>query len=443
MKMKQAGQLKRLFCTAGIAAVTALTAPVAIAQEQFVPLLSYRVGLYAAGGSGLFGGIIDYMNLVNMNGGINGVKLSWEECETEYNASRGVECYERLKKKGGGATVLEPLSTGIAYGVLDRLSVDKVPMTTMGYGRADAANGEVFPYVFPLITNYWNQAAGMIKYLGDKNGGMDKLRGKKIVHLYHDSAYGKEPIAVFEAFSKQLGFELIKIPVPHPGNEQQSQWLQIRQANPDHVILWGWGIMNATALKAAQRAGYPREKMLGVWWAGSEEDTIPAGEAAKGYSSMTFNTPGNYPVLDQIRQKVYAAKKGNLEDPSRVGSVYHMRGVTAAILWVEALKVAQEKYGKGKVMTGEQMRYGLENLNFDDAKQRAYGAFGMFPNMKTSCKDHEGSGAVKVQTWDGKSWKAITPNWVTGDREMIAKMVAESSAKYAAEKKITPACLAS
>jgi branched-chain amino acid transport system substrate-binding protein len=436
-------KVKRMVCVAGLGAITALTSSFAAAQEQFIPLLSYRVGAYAAGGAGLFGGVIDYFNLVNMNGGVNGVKISWEECETEYNASRGVECYERLKKKNGGASVVEPLSTGIAYGVLDRLPTDKVPMTTLGYGRSDAANGQVFPWVFPLITNYWNQAAGMIKYLGDKNGGLDKLRGKKIVHLYHDSAYGKEPFPVFEAYAKELGFELIKIPVPHPGNEQQSQWLQIRQANPDHVILWGWGVMNATALKAAQRAGYPREKMLGVWWAGSEEDVIPAGEASKGYTTMTFNTPGNYPVLDEIRKKVYGAKKGNMEDQTRVGSVLYMRGVTAAMMWVEAMRVGQAKYGKGKVLTGDQFRYGLENLDIDVAKQRTWGADGMFPPIKTSCQDHEGSGAVKVQSWDGKAWKAITPNWVIGDRAMIAKMVAESSAKYAAEKKITPGCLAS
>ena len=78
-----------------LAAATAASAQ----NEQFIPILSYRVGPYAAGGSGYFGGAIDYWTLVNMNGGINGVKLTWEECETEYNASKGVECYERLKKK--------------------------------------------------------------------------------------------------------------------------------------------------------------------------------------------------------------------------------------------------------------------------------------------------------------------------------------------------------
>ena len=423
-------------------AVGAAMATSALAQEQYIPILSYRVGPYAAGGSGFFGGSIDYFNLINMSGGINGIKISWDECETEYNASRGVECYERLKKNRGGASLVEPLSTGIAYGILDRVAQDKIPMTTLGYGRSDAANGEVFPWVFPLITSYWDQAAGMIKYLGEKNGGLDKLKGKKIVHLYHDSAYGKEPFPVFEAYAKQLGFELLKIAVPHPGNEQQSQWLQIRQANPDYVILWGWGVMNPTSLKAAARAGYPREKMLGVWWAGSEEDVIPAGEAAKGYTTMTFNTPGNYPVLDQIRQKVYGANKGNLEDKSRVGSVYHMRGVTAAILWTEAIRTAQEKYGKGKLMSAAQIRWGFENLNVDEARQKALGAFGMFPTVKTSCQDHEGSGAVKVQLWDGKGWKAVSQNWVIGDKAMIRAMAEKSSAEYATEKKIVPGCMA-
>ncbi|MEQ1596417.1 MAG: ABC transporter substrate-binding protein [Casimicrobium sp.] len=430
----------KLLALSAVAATSALTGALASAQDQFVPILSYRVGAYASGGSGFFGGTIDYFNLINASGGINGVKISWEECETEYNASRGVECYERLKKKNGGASGVEPLSTGIAYGILDRVGTDKIPMTTLGYGRSDAANGAVFPYVFPLITTYWNQASAMLKYLGDKAGGMDKLKGKKIVQLYHDSAYGKEPFPVLEAAAKQYGFEYIKIAVPHPGNEQNSQWLQIRQANPDHVILWGWGVMNAVAIKTAARVGYPTSKILGVWWAGSEEDVIPAGDAAKGYSTMTYNTPGNYPVLDEIRKKIYGAGKGNLADKDRIGSVYHMRGITAAMLFVEAVKKAQEKYGKGKVMTSEQIRWGYENLNIDEAKQKSLGALGMFPTLKTSCQDHEGSGAAKVQTWDGKAWKAVTPNWITGDRAAIQKMVAESSAKYAAEKKITAAC---
>lgn len=411
------------------------------AQEQYVPLLSYRVGPYGSNGTSFFGGMIDYMNLVNMKGGINGVKLTWEECETEYNPSRGVECYERLKGKRGGATLVEPLSTGIAYGILDRVGKDKIPMTTLGYGRSDAANGKVFPYVFPLITTYWNQAAAMVVYLGERSGGMDKLKGKKIVHLYHDSAYGKEPLPVLEAEAAKWGFELVKIPITPPGNEQQSQWLQIRQANPDYVIMWTFGVMSAVGLKTAQRNGFPRDKILGVWWAGSEEDTEPAGDAAKGFSTISFTTPGEFPLLDEIRTSLYKANKGNLKEIDRVGNVMYTRGITAAVMMVEAMRTAQDKFGKGKVINGEQMRWGLENLNIDRARQKALGVEDMFPPVKTSCDDHEGSGAVKVVQWDGKKWVALSKTWITGDKALVRKLLEESSAAYAKEKGITPACM--
>jgi branched-chain amino acid transport system substrate-binding protein len=95
--------------------------PNAMADEQYFPLQSYRVGPYAAGGTGFFGGFIDYMNLINTrDGGVNGVKLTWDECETQYEVERGVECYERQKSRAGAAA-WNPLSVGIAYAMIDRI----------------------------------------------------------------------------------------------------------------------------------------------------------------------------------------------------------------------------------------------------------------------------------------------------------------------------------
>ncbi len=419
----------------GLALLTAASAASA-QNEQFIPVLSYRVGPYAAGGSGYFGGAIDYWTLVNLTGGINGVKLKWEECETEYNASKGVECYERLKKKNGGASTVDPLSTGIAYGLFDRVAQDKIPMTTFGYGLGNSADGRVFDWVFPLGTTYWDQVAAMVAYLGEKSGGLDKLKGKKIAFLYHDSAYGKEPIPVLDGLAAKVGFDVLKLPITPPGQTQESQWLQIRQAKPDYVILWGFGVMNTVALKTAAKTGYPREKVLGVWWAGSEEDVIPAGDAAKGYVSAAFSASGtNFPVMQDIKTKVYGAGKGNLEDPSRQGTIYHTRGVSYGIIITEAIRAAQAKFGKGKVMTPEQVRWGLEHINLTDARLKELGAAGLFPPIRTSCLDHEGSGMVKFQVWDGTGFKAVTP-FMAGDREFVRKMVEESAAKYAAEKKI-------
>src|SRR3954451_14813882 len=419
----------------GLTVICGATAAAA-QNEQFIPVLSYRVGPYAAGGSGYYGGAIDYWTLVNMSGGINGVKLVWEECETEYNPSKGVECYERLKKKNGGATTVEPLSTGIAYGLFERVAQDKIPMTTNGYGLGSSADGRVFNWVFPLGTTYWDQAAAMIAYLGQKEGGDANLKGKKIVYMYHDSAYGKEAIPVLDALAAARGFELTKMPITPPGNTQESQWLQVRQLRPDYVILWGFGVMNPAAIKTAAKFGFPRDKILGVWWAGSEEDVIPAGDAAKGYVSAAFSASGtNFPVMQDIKTKVYGAGKGNLEDTSRQGNIYHTRGVVYGIILVEAIRTAQAKYGKGKVMTPDQVRWGLEHVNLTDARIKELGAAGLFPAVKTSCLDHEGSGMVRFQQWDGKGFKALTP-YMSGDRDLVRKMVEESAAKYGAEKKI-------
>jgi len=413
-------------------------AAVAQAKEQFVPVNSYWVGPYAAGGSGIAAAMIDYFKLLNnRDGGINGVKVTWEKCETEYNNARGVECYERSKNKGPtGATLIHPLSTGITYSLIEKGTQDKIPIVSIGYGRTDASDGRVFPYVFPLITNYWSQNTAKIKFIGQKEGGMDKLKGKKIVNLYHDSAYGKETIAILDVQAKKYGFEVTHIAVPHPGNEQQSQWLQIRQIRPDWVILRGWGVMNPTALKAAAKTGFPRTKMVGVWWSGAEEDVIPAGDAAKGYIAAGFNMPGtNFPVMQDVLKYVYGKGNGDLDDKSRIGSIYHTRGIVAGIITAEAIRDAQAKFGKGKPITGEQMRWALENLNIDDKRLKELGATGLMQPLRVSCLDHEGGGAVKFLQWDGSKWNSIT-DWITSDQSIVRPMIEESAAKYAKEKNI-------
>ena len=432
--------MNRTVFAAAALAVAALPAPAAAQNEQFIPANFYWVGPYAASGTGFAAGILDYFAMLNeRDKGINGVRLTWEKCETEYNNARGVECYERQKKKGPtGATVMHPLSTGITYSILEKATADKIPVISMGYGRTDASDGRVFPYIFPLITNYWSQNTAKIKFIGEKEGGMDKLKGKKIANLYHDSAYGKETIPILDVQAKKYGFQVTHIPVPHPGNEQQSQWLQIRQLKPDWVILRGWGVMSPTALKTAARVGYPRNKIIAVWWSGAEEDAIPAGDAAKGYITAGFNLPGtSYPVMQDVLKHVYKKGKGEFEDPSRIGSIYHTRGVVAGIVTTEAIRTAQERFGKGKPITGEQMRWGIENLNITEARLKQLGAVGLMAPLKISCMDHEGGGPVKFLQWDGKAFKPVS-DWIPTDQSIVRPMIESSASQYALDNKITP-----
>src|SRR6185436_10042595 len=128
------------------------------AKEQIFPVLSYRTGAYAPNGIPFANGYVDYLKMLNArDGGINGVKITFEECETGYATDRGVECYERLKGKGPtGATAFHPLSTGITFALTDKSFADRIPIVTSGYGRADSVDGGVFTWNFPLGGTYWD-----------------------------------------------------------------------------------------------------------------------------------------------------------------------------------------------------------------------------------------------------------------------------------------------
>lgn len=442
--MRTSNDLRRI-AVAATAALALAHPPRAAAQpkEQFVPANFYWTGPYAASGSGMAAGMLDYLRLVNeRDGGVDGVKFTWAKCDTEYSTARGVACYERAKNHApSGASLVHPLSTATTYALVERASADRIPLLSIGYGRPDAADGRVFPYVFPLITSYWDQAAAMVRYAGERSGGMDKLRGKRLVLLYHDSAYGKEPIPVLGALAARYGYELTTLGVGYPFEDQAAQWRRIREIRADWVILWGWGAMNPAALKSAARAGFPRSRMLGVWWSGAEEEVAPAGSAALGFVAAAFNMPGSaFPVIRDIRRFVYAEAAGELEDPSRLGSVYYNRGVVYGIITAEAVRLAQERFGVGKPVTGEQVRWGLENLRLDAARLEALGARGLMPAVHTSCADHAGSGQVRFMRWDGKRWEAVT-DWLAplpDDQAAVRRMVTESANAYAKAKGITP-----
>lgn len=437
--------LRSLLTAATVAAVASVPSLAqAQAKEQYFGIPSYRVGPFAAGGTGFFGGIIDYLQYVNMKeGGVNGVRMVWNECETEYNAARGVECYQRLLTGPNNLRmhIFEPLATPIAYGVLNRVDDDKVVLTQYGYGRSDAADGRVFPWVFSTMTSYWSQMSAKLNWIAQKEGGIDKMKGKKIAHLHLDSAFGREPLPVLRRVAKEWGMEVVEIAVAAPGIEQSAQWLRIRQERPDYVMLWGFGAgMNSTAITSAARMNFPRDRLIGVWWAGSEEDVMPAGDAAKGYIAAA-NVPSgeNFPLVKDIEKVVYGGGKGNLADPKRIGNIYWNRGVTAAIFWVEAVRNGQRIANKiGQPLNGDEMRLGFEALNLTPARLKELGIEGMLPSFRLSCSDHEGAGVVKMIQWDGAKWNTLTPNWVSSDRKMIREMVEESAARYAAEQKITP-----
>ena len=101
------------------------------------------------------------------------------------------------------------------------------------------------------------------------------------------------------------------MPVTHPGVEQKATWLQIRQNRPDYVLLWGWGVMNSTAIKEAAAVGYPRDKMFGVWWSGAEPDVRAGRGRRQGLQALPLqHGAGQFPVHADLKKHLYDKGKG-------------------------------------------------------------------------------------------------------------------------------------
>jgi len=409
----------------GLAALLAVFGPLAgavSAQSQgiFIPLLVYRTGPYAPSGIPIANGFVDYFNLVNeRDGGINGVKLIWEECETQYDTKQGVECYERLKSKN--PVLVNPYSTGITYQLIPKAAVDKIVVFSMGYGMTAAADGRWFPWVFSFPTTYWSQASAVIRYIGEQEGGLEKLKGKKIAHIYHNSPYGKEANPTLEELAKKYSFELTLLAVDHPGQEQKATWLQVRRLNPDWIFLSGWGVMNQVAIKEAVAVGFRMDHLIGNWWSSSDADVVPSGEGAKAYKGATFHAPGtNFKAFQDIVKYVYDKGKG-AGKKEEMGSPLYNRGVANAMFSVEAIRTAMGKYGN-KVLTGEQVRWGFEHFNLTEQRLDQLGMKGFTHPVKVSCEDHEGSGPLLIEQWNGQKWQVVS-GWVAPMRDIVRPKV--------------------
>jgi branched-chain amino acid transport system substrate-binding protein len=327
-------------------------------DTMYVPSLTYRTGPFASGGVPLANGFADYFNMLNeRDGGIGGVKIVVEECETGYNAQKGVECYESTK--GKGALVYNPYSTGITLQLIPKAPVDKIPVLSMGYGLSAAAIGEKFPWTFTYPTTYWSQLSSILKYI-DADGG---LKGKKIGFIYLDVGYGKEPIPLLEQLAKDHGLRNCQVPGRREGNAEPGLAVAERpQGTPrlhDHV---GLGCDERHRCQGSCQdqvsAGQVHRQLVGR----RTSDLRPVGEAGKGYKAANFSGIGtDFPALQDVIKHVVDKGKSQVASKDQVGDVLYNRGLFNSVLIAEGIRAAQAKTGK-KVITGADLRDGFETV---------------------------------------------------------------------------------
>jgi branched-chain amino acid transport system substrate-binding protein len=393
-------------------------APASADHEIVIGLQCDRTGATQIVGTVLCPGTHDYISLINSKGGVEGHKIKGIEIDHEYKVPPGVEAYERHKKEG--AVSMSIYGTPHIYALAAKLTEDRIPGTSPGFGSAAAADGQRYPYIFPIAATYWSQAAAAVDFAKKQLGG--SLKGKKVAYLFYDNPAGREPIDVLGDIAEKEGFQLKTFAVPPPGVEMGAQVLDIGQRfRADWVIAHLFGGAPSVAIKELKRVGFPLRKAIGLVWASAEANIEGAGgfQVADGYYAMQFAGVGtDYPVLNEIREMY---KKQGKEPPKEMAStVFYNRGVLLGAIHVEAVRNAVKAKKDGRI-TGPDVKAGFEKIS-------NFTLGGLVPPLKITPQDHEGGGLVQIwQVKDGKFVKAT--DWFAAYQDIVGKHIKESGAK--------------
>jgi branched-chain amino acid transport system substrate-binding protein len=374
-----------------------------------------RTGPTQIVGTVLCPGFHDYVALVNSKGGVEGHKIKALEVDHEYKVPPAVESYERFKKEG--AVSIAVYGTPQIYALAAKLTEDRLPGTSPGFGSAAAADGVRYPFIFPIAATYWSQGTAAVNFVKKELGG--SLKGKKIAFIFYDNPAGREPIQVLEDLASREGFQLKQFAVPPPGVEMGAQVLDIVQRfRADFVISHLFGGAPAVSIKELKRVGYPLRKVIGFVWASAEANIEAAGgfAASEGYYTMQFAGVGtDYPVLNEIREMY--KKEGKPAPKEMASTVYYNRGVLIAALHVEAIRNALKAKPDGKI-TGVDVKAGFEKIS-------NFTLNGLVPPLKITSTDHEGGGLVQI--WQVKGGKFVkSTEWFAAYPEVLAKHIKEA-----------------
>jgi branched-chain amino acid transport system substrate-binding protein len=377
-----------------------------------------RTGATQIVGTVLCPGFHDYIALVNSKGGVDGFPLKALEIDHEYKVPPAVEAYERHKKEG--AVSMHVYGTPHIYALQQKLTEDRIPGTSPGFGSAAAADGVRYPYIFPIAATYWSQGAAAVDFVKKQLGG--NLKGKKVAYIFYDNPAGREPIDVLDDIASKEGFQLKTFAVPPPGVEMGAQVLDIAQRfRADFVIAHLFGGAPSVSIKEFKRVGYPLRKVVSFVWGAGEANIEGAGgfAVAEGYYVMQFAGVGtDYPVLNEIREMY--KKQGKPAPKEMASTVYYNRGVLIAALHVEAIRHAVKAKPDGKI-TGADVKAGFEKIS-------NFTLGGLVPPLKVTATDHEGGGLVQIWQVKGGKFEKVT-DWFAAYQDVVGKHIKEAGAK--------------
>ena len=391
------------------------------AQDSiYVPLLTYRTGPFAGSGIPIANGMHDYLTMLNeRDGGIGGVKIVFEECETGYDTKKGVECYEQVK--GKKPVVVNPYSTGITLAL-----IPKAASTRSRSCRWPTASRPRPTATLSPGSSIRRRPTGMalsmiIRYIGEKEGGIDKLKGKTIG--YHLSRWRLRPGADPAAREVRQEIRL---------HAQEISGARQRNAEP----------VGAVAQRPPRPAGLDDHVGLGRHepdrGEGGGQDQLSDGQVRRhlvvgrrrrraagrrgrqGISSLNFHAVGtDFPAMQDIKKHVSTRARARSPEGQ----------VRREILQPRRLQLRARRRGDPQCATDHRQESGHRRgraprpRDASRSPQMRWKELGL-PNfgapVEVTCADHNGHHTAYMQQWDGAKWVKVS-DWIDPMKDASAR----------------------
>jgi branched-chain amino acid transport system substrate-binding protein len=363
----------------------------------------------------------DYVTLVNGRGGVGGHSIELIILDHGNDVARGIEAYQRVKNEG--AVLVDFLSTPVSRAVVPMALADGMNVLTLFHGRADAADGLVFPTIFPAAATYWSQAADIVKYIEDQE--IERINGKRIALVALDNSIGHEAEQVLEELSKRLRFKFAAFYYKPPGADQAETWKEARRFAPDWTLIWGAGIGQAESVRQAIANGFKLDHVASN--INIDVADLKGVDAAKAKGLIKFEgvaSGRDLKVIAAIEKEVIAPGKG-AGPPDSVGTIYYNAGVTTMVLLAEAARLALAS--EGEPLTPAKLKKGFEQL-------RDFTADDLMAPVNITARDHQGGGRGRIVQWSGDKW-IERRHWFAAYQDIVWDLILKDSAQFKATGK--------
>ncbi|HEX2172569.1 MAG TPA: ABC transporter substrate-binding protein, partial [Dehalococcoidia bacterium] len=331
---------KTQMTTTGQAASTPGTGK-ATGEPVKVGILCDRSGSQAGPQGFLCDGVENWIEYVtNAEGGINGRPMEFQEVDVKYEVPLAVDAYKKMTSRDNIQHFI-PFGTPLIDALAPASAEDKAVIWSPGFGLSDAADGNKYPYIFPGVATYHSQAMAVMQYISGEWKTQGKTGNPKVLYLYWDNPAGQDPLNLIRDKAAGLNLDLVDtVAVPATTVDMTTIMTQVKDKNPDYVMAHVFAKQPVLMIQAAEKIGFPVNKIVGFVWALDEDVVKVVGNAGEGFRGLHFTShfsdePEAYKKLEGWWQS-----SGRTPNPRARGSVFYSRGMAIGNFMVEAARLA-------------------------------------------------------------------------------------------------------